>query len=137
MDANEWNTAIIKEFRENSGTVGGQFAGTPLLILHTIGARSGKERVNPLAYVVDGDRTIIFASKAGAPTNPGWYHNLVANPGVTVEVGTETYRANACVLEGEERERIWTEQKRRVPQFAEYEAGTTRTIPVIALERTA
>lgn len=135
MDFNEWNKAIIKEFRENGGRVGGDFAGAPLLILHTTGAKSGKQRVNPLMYLPDGDRSIIFASKAGMPTNPDWYYNLVANPGVKVEVGTETYDATAHVVEGDERERLWTEQKQAFPQFAGYEAATTRTIPVIALER--
>jgi len=135
MDFNEWNKAIIKEFRENGGAVGGQFEGAPLLILHTTGAKSGKERVNPLMYLPDGGRTIIFASKAGMPTNPDWYYNLVANPTVKVEVGTESYDATAKILEGDERERVWTQQKQQFPQFAEYEAGTGRTIPVIALER--
>ena len=135
MDFNEWNKAIIKEFRENAGKVGGDFEGAPLLILHTTGAKSGKERENPLMYLPDGDDTYVFASKAGMPTNPDWYHNLVANPQVKVEVGTETYDATARVLEGDERDRIWTEQKQRFPQFAEYEKTATRTIPVIALDR--
>lgn len=135
MDFNEGNKAVIKEFRENGGRVGGYFEGAPLLILHTTGAKSGKERENPLMYLPDGDRAVIFASKAGMPTNPDWYYNLVANPGVKVEVGAETYDATARVLEDGDRERVWTDQKQRFPQFAEYEAGTTRTIPVIALER--
>ena len=135
MDSNEWNKAIIKEFRDNAGKVGGPFEGAPLLILHTTGAKSGKERVNPLMYLPDGDRSFVFASKGGAPTHPDWYYNVVANPTVTVEIGTETFNATARVLEGDERDRVWTEQKQLYPQFAEYEAGTTRTIPVIALER--
>jgi deazaflavin-dependent oxidoreductase (nitroreductase family) len=135
MDVNERNKAIINEFRENAGKVGGQFEGAPLLILHTTGAKSGKERQNPLMYLPDGDGTYIFASKAGMPTNPDWYYNLVANPQVKIEVGTETHDATARVLEGEERDRIWTKQKQQYPQLAEYEAGTSRTIPVIALER--
>ena len=135
MDSNEWNKAIIKEFRDNAGKVGGPFEGAPLLILHTTGAKSGKERVNPLMYLPDGDRSFVFASKGGAPTHPDWYYNVVANPTVTVEIGTETFDATARVLEGDERDRVWTEQKQLYPQFAEYEAGTTRTIPVIALER--
>jgi deazaflavin-dependent oxidoreductase (nitroreductase family) len=135
MDSNEWNKAIIREFRDNAGKVGGPFEGAPLLILHTTGAKSGKERVNPLMYLPDGDRSFVFASKGGAPTHPDWYYNVVANPTVTVEIGTETFDATARVLEGDERDRVWTEQKQLYPQFAEYEAGTTRTIPVIALER--
>lgn len=134
MDFNEWNKAIIKEFRGNAGKVGGPFEGAPLLILHTTGAKSGKERVNPLMYLPDGDRSFVFASKGGAPTHPDWYYNVVANPTVTVEIGTETFNATARVLEGDERDRVWKEQKQLYPQFAEYEAGTTRTIPVIALE---
>ncbi len=96
-DANAWNQAIIAEFRANGGKVGGQFAGAPLLLLHTMGARSGQPRVNPLAYTRDGDRLIVIASKAGAPTNPDWYYNVVANPLVTVEVGTEQFQAQATI----------------------------------------
>ncbi len=135
MDFNEWNKAIMKEFRENAGKVGGDFEGAPLLILHTTGAKSGKERENPLMYLPDGDDTYVFASKGGMPTHPDWYHNLVANPQVKVEVGTETYDATARVLDGDERDRVWTEQKQRFPQFAEYEKTTSRTIPVVALDR--
>lgn len=136
MDWNEWNKSIIEEFRANAGKVGGQFEGAPLLLLHTTGAKSGKERLNPLMYLPDGDRAIIFASKGGSPDNPDWYHNLVANPGVSVEVGTETYPATATVLKGDERERVWVEQKTRYPQFQGYEdSAPQRTIPVIALER--
>jgi deazaflavin-dependent oxidoreductase (nitroreductase family) len=135
MEFNEWNKAIIKEFRENAGVVGGDFEGKPLLILHTTGAKSGQARQNPLMYLPEGDATYIFASKAGMPSNPDWYYNIIANPQVKVEVGTETYDATARVVEGEERDRIWTEQKQQYPQFAGYEQNTTRTIPVIALHR--
>jgi len=135
-DANDWNTKIIEEFRANGGRVGGQFEGAPLLLLHITGAKSGAERVNPVMYQADGDDLIVFASKAGAPTNPDWYHNLRANPNATVEVGTETVEVVARVAEGEERDRIWTRQKERFPGFADYEEKTTRQIPVVVLERT-
>lgn len=131
----DWNAGIIDEFRANAGTVGGPFEGAPMLILHTTGARSGSERVHPLVYQADGDRLVIFGSKGGAPTHPGWYHNLVANPEVTVEVGTETIALRARVAEGDERERLWTRQKQVMPGFADYEAKTSRQIPVVILER--
>jgi deazaflavin-dependent oxidoreductase (nitroreductase family) len=133
-DRNDWNTKIIEEFRANNGVVGGPFEGTPLLLLHHIGAKSGTERVNPVAYQPVGDGYAIFASKAGAPTNPDWYHNLRANPEVTIEVGSETRRVRARVAEGEERDRIWSKQKENSPGFAEYEQKTDRVIPVVVLE---
>ena len=130
----DWNTKIIKEFRANGGAVGGQFAGAPLLLLHTVGARSGQRRVNPVMYQkVDGGYAV-FASKAGAPVNPGWYHNLLAHPQVTAEIGTETVELVARVADGDERERIWAAQKAAYPGFADYERKTTRQIPVIVLE---
>jgi deazaflavin-dependent oxidoreductase (nitroreductase family) len=132
----DFNTQIIEEFRANEGQVGGMFKGASMILLHTTGAKSGKERVNPLVYQADGDRYVIFASFAGSPTNPAWYHNLVAHPDVTVEVGSERFPVHARVAEGEERERLWTRQKERVSTFAEYESKTTRAIPVIVLERT-
>jgi deazaflavin-dependent oxidoreductase (nitroreductase family) len=132
----DFNTPIIEEFRANEGRVGGRFEKVPLLLLHTTGAKSGRERVNPVAYQAEGDRLIIFGSKGGAPTNPDWYHNLVANPRATVEVGTDTFGVVARVAEGEERERIWEKQKERFPGFADYEQRTERQIPVIILERT-
>jgi deazaflavin-dependent oxidoreductase (nitroreductase family) len=132
--ANNWNEGIIKEFRANEGKVGGMFQGTPLLLLHHTGARSGRIRVNPLAYQADGARFIVFASKGGAPTNPDWYHNLRANPEAAVEVGTRTVPVRARVAGAEERERIWSRQKELMPGFAEYEKKTSRTIPVIILE---
>jgi deazaflavin-dependent oxidoreductase (nitroreductase family) len=131
----DWNAGIIEEFRANEGVVGGQFEGAPVLLLGTTGARSGQHRVNPMMYLADGDRLLVFASKGGAPTNPDWYHNLVAHPEVTVEVGTETYPASAVVLTGEERDRFYAEQARRYPGFAEYQEKTTRVIPVVALVR--
>lgn len=136
-DMNDWNQQIIKEFRENGGKVGGQFEGAPLLLLHTTGAKSGQERVTPVVYQEDDGRYVIFASKAGAPTNPDWYHNLRANPDATIEVGTETRPVTARAVEGDERDRLWDEQKRVMPGFADYEAKTTRTIPVIVLEATS
>ena len=134
-DVNDWNAQIIKEFRENDGKVGGQFEGAPLVLLTTTGAKTGKVRTNPLVSLVDKDRVVIFASKAGAPTNPDWYHNIMANPRVTVEQGTERYEADATIVEGAERERLFSTQKERFPGFADYEAGTDRVIPVVALER--
>jgi len=134
-DVNDWNTQIIKEFRENDGKVGGQFKGAPLLLLTTTGAKSGKPRTSPLVYLGDGDRSVIFASKAGAPTNPDWYHNIRANPRVTVEQGSEKFEATATIAEGEERDRLFSTQKERFANFAEYEAKTDRVIPVVVLER--
>ncbi len=133
-DANDWNTTIIEEFRANGGKVGGQFEGAPLLLLHTTGAKSGQERVNPMMYrQVDGGYAV-FASKAGAPTNPDWYHNLVAHPDVRAEIGTQTVPLIARVAAPQERESIWTAQKNDFPGFADYETKTTRQIPVVILE---
>jgi deazaflavin-dependent oxidoreductase (nitroreductase family) len=134
-EVTDWNRAIIDEFRGNEGKVGGQFAGAPLVLLSTTGAKSGKHRTHPLVYLADGDRLIVFASKGGAPTSPDWYHNLVANPKATVEVGSETFDVKATVLTGEERDRIYARQAELMPGFAEYQEKTTRTIPVVALER--
>ena len=133
-DREDWNSNIIQEFRTNEGKVGGPFDGAPILLLHTTGARSGEERVNPMMYLADGDRLVVFASKGGAPTHPDWYHNLVANPDVEIEVGTERRSMRARVAEGEERDRLYAEQSRRYPQFAKYQEGTDRTIPVVILE---
>lgn len=134
-DFNDWNRRIIEEFRANGGKVGGQFEGANLLLLHTTGVRSGQERINPLAYQQVGSDYAVFGSKGGAPTSPDWYRNLVAHPEVTVEVGTEKFPAKARVLEGDERERIWSRQKERVPGFAEYEQMTSRQIPVVLISR--
>lgn len=129
----DWNNRIIEEFRANGGRVGGQFEGVPMLLLHTTGARSGEERVNPMMFLdLDGHR-YVFASKAGADTHPDWYHNLVAHPGVTVEAGTDTYPATAVPVAGADRDRVYAEQARRYPGFAEYQQKTTRVIPVVEL----
>jgi deazaflavin-dependent oxidoreductase (nitroreductase family) len=131
----DWNTSIIEEFRANGGKVGGRFAGAPLLILKTTGAKTGRTRENPMMYLADGDRFLVFASKGGAPTHPDWYHNLVANPSATIEVGDESFDVNAEVLTGEERDRFYAIQSERYPGFAEYQEKTERIIPVIALVR--
>ena len=131
----DWNDKVIAEFRANQGRVGGQFEGAPLLLLHSTGAKSGQERVNPMMYQAVGDGFAVFASKAGADTNPDWYHNLRAHPRARIEVGTETIDVTARVLDPEEREPIWEEQKARYPGFADYERKTDRVIPVVMLER--
>ena len=133
-EVNDWNKQIIAEFRSNGGKVGGQFEGAPLLLLHTTGAKSGQARVNPMMYLADGDNYAVFASKAGAPTSPDWYHNLVANPRGSIEVGDKTVNVVAKVAEAEARERLWSQQKQLYPGFAEYESKTTRQIPVVILE---
>jgi deazaflavin-dependent oxidoreductase (nitroreductase family) len=130
-----WNQAIIDEFRANSGKVGGYFAGKTLLLLHTVGAKSRQERINPVAYVADGDRFVIIASKGGAPDNPGWYHNIIAHPQVTVEVGTEQFQARATVPIEPERTRLFNKMVEMMPGFADYQRKTTRVIPVIILTR--
>jgi deazaflavin-dependent oxidoreductase (nitroreductase family) len=129
----DFNTRVIEEFRANGGRVGGPFASMPLLLLHHTGARSGTGRVNPLAYLRDGDRYVIFASKGGAPTNPDWYHNLKAHPDVTIEVGDQTMKATAAEATGEERERLFQAQVERSEQFGEYQRNTDRVIPAIVL----
>jgi len=134
-DMKSFNEAIVHEFRANGGKVGGQFEGAPRLLLTTTGAKTDRRLTSPLVYARDGDRLLVFASNAGAPTNPAWYHNLVANPTVTVEVGTETFEARATVVTGEERDRLFAEQAKRMPGFATYQQNTTRVIPVVALER--
>jgi deazaflavin-dependent oxidoreductase (nitroreductase family) len=136
MDRDEFNRQIVEEFRANEGKVGGRFEGAPILLLHHVGAKSGTERVNPLVYRADGTDWVIFASKAGAPTNPDWYHNLAANPATTIEVGTDTIDVIATEAEGAERSRIWEAQKADVQAFADYEKTTEgRQIPVIVLTR--
>jgi deazaflavin-dependent oxidoreductase (nitroreductase family) len=134
-EVKDWNRSIIDEFRANGGKVGGPFAGAPLLLLITTGAKSGQKRTNPMMYLPDGDRLLVFASKAGAPTNPDWYHNLVANPTATVDVGDETFEVKATMLTGEERDRLYAKQAELYPGFADYQKKTKRTIPVVALER--
>ena len=128
--------ALITEFRANGGHVtNGPFAGRPVLLLTTTGAKSGQPRLAPVVYSRDGEHYVIVASKAGAPTHPGWYHNLLANPVVTVEVGRETFTSRARVTEGAERERLFAERVATSPRFAEYQRQTTRMIPVVVLER--
>ena len=135
--AQDWNGLTVKEFRANGGKLSGYFEGAPVLLLNTIGARTGKRRTNPVMYLLDGDRWIVFASKAGASTNPDWFHNLRANQKVTVEVGDEAFEADARVVEGEEREILYARQAALYPGYAEYERMTTRKIPVVALTRAA
>jgi len=130
----DWNATIIDEFRANGGKVGGNFEGAPLLLLHTTGAKTGQERVNPMMYRQVGGNYAVFASKAGAPTNPDWYHNLLAHPAVTAEIGTQTLPFTARVAGSDERAEIWTAQKTDYPGFADYETKTSRQIPVVILE---
>ncbi len=131
----DWNANIIEEFRGNEGRVGGMFEGAPLLLLHHTGAKTGTERVSPLMYRHLDGTYAIFASKAGAPDNPDWYHNLLANPETAIEIGTEKVAVSARVAGDEERDPIWTTQKSEWPQFAEYEASAVgRQIPVVILE---
>jgi deazaflavin-dependent oxidoreductase (nitroreductase family) len=133
---NDWNAQIIEEFRANDGKVGGPFEGSPMVLIHHRGAKTGIERVTPLMCQVEGDRIFIFASKAGAPDNPDWYHNLRANPDIAIEFGSDqNVPARAVELAGVERDRVWERQKRDWPQFAEYEQKTDRTIPVLELQR--
>jgi len=134
-NGNDWNHQVIEEFRSNKGKVGGMFEGAPLLLLTTTGAKSGQQRISPLVYLPDGEHVFIFASKGGAPTNPDWYHNLVAHPHVTVEVGTEQFEATAVIVEGEARDQIYTKQEQRMSNFADYASKTTRKIPVVELVR--
>jgi deazaflavin-dependent oxidoreductase (nitroreductase family) len=131
----EFNKKVIAEFRSNGGQVGGQFAGAPMIIITHTGARSGKTYISPLVYSKDGDRFVIIASKAGAPRNPSWYHNLLAHPDVTVEIGTEKFKARASEAKGAERDRLFAAQAKLMPQFNEYQKKTNRRIPVLVLER--
>lgn len=131
----DWNKKIIEEFRANEGKVGGPFENMTLLLLHTTGAKSGLPRINPAAYTEDGDRLVIIASKGGADTHPDWYYNVVANPNVTVEVGTEKYNAVATVEQEPERTRLYDQMAAQYPGFEEYRQNTSRIIPVITLKR--
>ncbi|MFF8840776.1 nitroreductase family deazaflavin-dependent oxidoreductase [Streptomyces sp. NPDC015130] len=136
----EVNQQVIEEFRANGGRLGGMFEGANLLLLTTPGALSGRPRTNPAVYVRDGARLLVFASNAGGPKHPAWFHNLSADPHVTVELGTpegtvERFAATAAVTEGAERNRLYAEQASREPGFAAYQAATDRTIPVVALHR--
>ncbi len=134
-DPNAWDRQVIEEFRSNGGEVGGPLAGAPVLLLTTTGAKSGQKRVSPLVYLAEGGRIYIFAGNRGAPTNPAWYHNLVAHPDVTVELGKETFEARAVVLDDEEGERVGRIQIQRIPALAELQAKITRKVPAVLLER--
>jgi deazaflavin-dependent oxidoreductase (nitroreductase family) len=137
IDFNAMNRPVIAEFRETGGKAGGVFENKPLVLVHHVGAKSGKERIAPLVPYLDGDRIFIFASKGGADTNPDWYHNLVANSKTVVEYGTETFPVTARVLTGDERDEIYAKQVAVEPQFGDYQRKTTRPIPVLELRRTA
>ncbi len=134
-DQNDYNRQLIEDFRANRGKNGGPFAGRPLLLLTTTGAKSGQRRTTPMMFIPDGDRLLVIASNVGAPAHPDWYRNLVAHPEVTVEVGTETFDATAVVTQGAERDRLWTRIVELYPFFTGHQAKTTRQIPVIALSR--
>ena len=135
VNVNEFNQKLIEEYRATNGNVTGMFAGRPLLLLTTLGAKSGQPRTQPLVYTTDGDRIVIIASKGGADTNPAWYFNLVANPEATIELGAEKFQARATKAEGAERKRLYDAQAALMPTFAEYEQKTAREIPVFTLER--
>lgn len=132
MSSNDWNKQIITEFRKNHGKVGGNFEGAPVLLIHHKGARSGMQRVNPVMYLKDGNRFLVFASKGGADTNPDWYHNLKAYPDAQIEVGDETIDVRADEIKGSERDRLYAKQASLYPQFGEYQKKTNRVIPIIA-----
>jgi deazaflavin-dependent oxidoreductase (nitroreductase family) len=134
-DMTDINTGVVKEFRENGGKVGGMFEGTPIILVHHTGAKSGIERISPLVYLAEGERIFIFASKGGADDNPAWFHNLVANPKTTVEVGTETYDVFATVREGADRDDYYAKQVVLQPGFGDYQRKTKRVIPVVELKR--
>lgn len=131
---NDFNAEVIEEFRANGGTAGGMFEGKPLLLLHNVGAKSGTDFVTPLVYLADGDNWVIFASKGGAPNNPGWYHNLKAQPEVSIEIGSDTVNVTAEEATGAERDRLYSIQEEQQPQFVEYAQKTDRKIPVIVLK---
>ena len=128
-----WNQKIIEEFRANDGVVGGHFEGKTLLLLHTTGAKSGQKRINPVAYVRDGERYVVIASKGGAPTNPDWYYNILAHPRLTVEVGTETFQVDAQVAEEPERTHLYNKMVEMMSAFDDYRRKTERVIPVVVL----
>ncbi|APE17279.1 nitroreductase family deazaflavin-dependent oxidoreductase [Mycobacterium crocinum] len=132
---NEMNQKVIDEFRANGGKAGGMFEGKPLVLVHHVGAKSGTERITPLVPYLEDGRIFIFASKAGADTNPDWFHNLVAHPETTVELGTETFGVTARVLDGAERDEIYAKQVAAQPQFGDYQKSTSRIIPVVELQR--
>ena len=131
----DFNARNIAEFRRNHGKVGGYFEGAPLLLLHTVGRRSGKVRVNPVMYLKDGERYLVFASKGGADTHPDWYRNLLARPDIQIEVGDDTLDVHAEDVKGSERDALYKRQATLYPQFAEYQRKTKRVIPVISLKK--
>lgn len=133
--SNNFNETVITEFRSNGGKVSGDFANMPLLLLTTIGAKSSQSRTTPLTYTTDEDRLVIVASKAGAPTNPDWYYNLLAHPVATVEIGSERFQVRAEVTEEPDRERLYAKMVKMLPGFAEYQRKTSRKIPVFTLQR--
>jgi deazaflavin-dependent oxidoreductase (nitroreductase family) len=134
-ELNDFNQQVMKEFRANQGKAGGQLTNMPLLLLTTTGAKSGRAITKPLVYTRDGDRIVIVASFAGGPKNPPWYHNLVANPEATVELGSERFRVRATATSGEERQRLFNRHAEQMPIFTEYQQKTTRQIPVFVLTR--
>ncbi|MGB2920131.1 MAG: nitroreductase/quinone reductase family protein [Mycobacterium sp.] len=131
----EMNRTVIAEFRTTGGKAGGVFEGKPLVLVHHVGAKSGTERIAPLVPLLDDGRIFVFASNGGADNHPDWFHNLMAHPEVTVEQGTETFRATARALEGAERDAVYAKQVAVEPQFGEYQSNTTRVIPVVELVR--
>ena len=134
-EMSEFNEKVVTEFRANNGKVGGQMEGMPVMLLTATGAKTGRKLTRPLVYTTDGDRMVIIASFAGAPTSPPWYFNLVANPEATVEVGSKTFQVRATVAAGDERQRLFDQQAKQMPIFADYQKKTTRQIPVITLTR--
>ena len=134
-DLNDWDRQLIEEFRANGGNVGGQFADVPLLLLTTTGAKSGESRISPLAYLSEGGHIYVFAGNRGAPTNPGWYYNLLAHPDVIVEIGTEKFEARATVVNSAEGDRLGSIQVQKLPALASLQAKITRTVPVVLLDR--
>ena len=134
-ELNDFNQQVISEFRANQGKVGGQLANMPVLLLTMTGAKSGRALTRPLVYTTDGDRLVVLASFAGGPKNPPWYHNLIANPEATVELGSDRFRVRAAVTAGEERQRLFNCQAAQMPIFAEYQQKTSRQIPVLVLTR--
>ena len=135
IDFNAFNSGIVEEFRANGGKVGGPFEGAPMILVTHTGAKSGIQRIAPLVYTQDGDAYVIIASKGGHPKHPDWFHNIVANPTVEVEVGEERFTATARVAEGAERDRLYAAQAERMPNFTEYQQRTDRVIPVVVLDR--
>jgi deazaflavin-dependent oxidoreductase (nitroreductase family) len=129
----DFNAQTIAEFRANGGKVGGPFEGAPLLLLHSVGANTGETHINPVMYLPDNDRYVVFASKGGAPTNPAWYHNLKAHPDLTIEVGSDKLEVTASEAKGAEHDQLYGRQAAAYPQFAEYQSKTSRVIPVIVL----